>query len=248
MIIAIINQKGGVGKTSGVINKARILAKQGKKVLIIDLDHQANSTVVYNRSNEENTIANIFSDRKPNINHSIYTARLPNGEDIPNLFIIPSSIKLSRVIENALTRTHRETILEKALKGVKDDFDVILIDCPPNLNLAVINAIMICDKVVIPVAGKFSLDGVADLLDTIDEVKEKFDFMVYRNSVDNRNKTINKYILEQLEPIARNTCKTYISVSQDVEKANASNMSVFDFNPKSKVVSQYEQLLQEILG
>lgn len=247
MIISEINQKGGVGKTSGTINKARILASQGKRVLIIDLDHQANCSVVFNREGEENNVANIFSDRKPNIKNLIYKAKLPNGDEIENLYIVPSSIKLSRVVENAITRTHRERILEKAIKNIKYDFDVIFIDCPPNLNLAVVNAILISDKIVIPVAGKFSLDGVSDLLDTIEEVKEDFNFLVYRNQVDNRNKTINNYITEQLKPIECNTCNTYISQSQDIEKANASNLSVFDFNPKSKIVEQYIQLLEEIL-
>lgn len=247
MIIAEINQKGGVGKTSGVINKARILANQGKKVLTIDLDHQANSTMVFNRTNSEHNISDIFSEKKFNVEKSIYPALLPNGEKIENLFIIPSSIKLSRVIENALTRTHRESILEKALRSVKDDFDIIIIDCPPNLNLAVVNAIMICDKVVIPVAGKFSLDGVADLLDTIEEVKEEFIFLVYRNMVDNRNKTINNYIIEQLKSIQCNTCNTYISISQDIEKANASGIALLDYNPRSKIIKQYEELLLEIL-
>ena len=247
MIIAEINQKGGVGKTSGTINKARILASQGKKVLIIDLDHQANCSVVFNRDNEENNISNIFSDKKPNIQKLIFAAKLPSGDTIENLYIIPSSIKLSRVIENAITRTHRERILEKSIKDIKYDFDVIFIDCPPNLNLAVINAILISDKIVIPVAGKFSLDGVSDLLDTIEEVKENFDFLVYRNLVDNRNKTINNYIVEQLKFIKGNTCNTYISQSQDIEKANASNLSVLDFSPKSKIVEQYTNLLAEIL-
>ncbi|WP_042519372.1 ParA family protein [Francisella philomiragia] len=247
MIIAEINQKGGVGKTSGTINKARILANQGKKVLIIDLDHQANCSVVFNRENEENNISNIFSDRKPNIKRLIHTARLPNGDVIENLYIIPSSIKLSRVVENAITRTHRERILERAIKDIKYDFDAIFIDCPPNLNLAVVNAILISDKIIIPVAGKFSLDGVSDLLDTIEEVKEDFDFLVYRNLVDGRNKTINNYIIDQLKVILCNTCNTYISQSQDIEKANASNLSLLDHNPKSKIIEQYTKLLEEIL-
>lgn len=144
-------------------------------------------------------------------------------------------------------RTHRERILEKSIQNIRNDFDVIFIDCPPNLNLAVINAILVSDKIIIPVAGKFSLDGVSDLLDTIEEVRDDFDFLVYRNQVDNRNKTINSYIIGQLEAIKSNSCNTYISQSQDIEKANASNLSVLDYNPKSKVINQYEQLIKEIL-
>ena len=247
MIIAEINQKGGVGKTSGTINKARILASQGKKVLIIDLDHQANCSLVFNRGDEENNVCNIFTDRKPNIRNIIYQAKLPSDELIDNLYIIPSSIKLGKVVENAITRTHRERILEKSIQNIRNDFDVIFIDCPPNLNLAVINAILVSDKIIIPVAGKFSLDGVSDLLDTIEEVRDDFDFLVYRNQVDNRNKTINSYIIGQLEAIKSNSCNTYVSQSQDIEKANASNLSVLDYNPKSKVINQYEQLIKEIL-
>lgn len=248
-IFAQINQKGGVGKTSATVNLARIASSKGKKVLIIDLDHQANTSVVFGYHGDEPNICKIFENKKIDVFHVVHKAKLPNTGIIKNLDIIPSSIKLSRVIENALTRTHRESILLTSLSRCIQRYDYIFIDCPPNLNLGVINAIYASDIIIIPVSGKFSLDGVADLLDLAEELKqtENFNFKIYRNAVDLRNKIINSYIDEQLQGIKDNLCNTCVSQSQAIEKANASSMSVLDFDPKAKAVSEYTNLLKEIV-
>ena len=247
-IFAQINQKGGVGKTSATVNLSRIAASKGKKVLIIDLDHQANTSVVFGYNGNEPNVCKIFENKKIDVFHVVHKTKLPNHDTIKNLDIIPSSIKLSRVIENALTRTHRESILLTSLADCIQRYDYIFIDCPPNLNLGVINAIYASDVIIIPVSGKFSLDGVADLLDLTEELKqtEHFNFKIYRNAVDQRNKIINNYIDQQLEGIKENLCNTCISQSQAIEKANASSMSVLDFDPKSKSVLEYTDLLKEI--
>lgn len=249
-IIAEINQKGGVGKTSGTINKARLASSMGYKVLVIDLDHQANASIVFGQEENESNICHIFESKKPNVLHVIHNALLPNGEPIENLHIIPSSIRLSRVIESSITRPHRESILINALQPIMGNYDFIIIDCPPNLNLGVVNAILASHLIVIPVNGKFSIDGVADLLDLTEELKgdNNFKYKIYRNGVDQRNKIINSYIDDQLSEIKSNVCNTCISQSQSIEKANASNMSVYDYDQKSKVVDEYKNLIMEIIS
>lgn len=248
-IIAEINQKGGVGKTSGAINKARLAAHDGKKVLLIDLDHQANSSMVFGVSEATQNICHIFEQKNIDVTHVIHKAKKHDGSVIDNLDIIPANIRLSRVIENSLTRTHRESILINAISPVLKKYDIVLIDCPPNLNIGVINAILASNIIVIPVSGKFSLDGVSDLLDLAEEVKNKtnFNYKVYRNGVDQRNKIINSYIIEQLDSIKNNVCNTCISQSQSIEKANANNMSLLDYEPTSKIIKEYQNLLEEII-
>jgi chromosome partitioning protein len=166
-IIAIVNQKGGVGKTTTAINLAAYLALAGKRTLLIDIDPQGNSTVG-------------LSFDKEKLEHSIYDvligrSGLPEvtvATEIPNLWLAPANIHLSGAEIELVNIIARETRLRQALAPVKGDYDFVLIDCPPSLGLLTLNTLSAAETVLIPIQCEFyALDGVGQLLRTIILVK-----------------------------------------------------------------------------
>jgi chromosome partitioning protein len=173
-----------------------------------------------------------------------------NGESMPRLFIIPSNIRLAITAEQITVRTHREKLLYNHLKRIVNDFDAILIDCPPNLGVLTINAIYAAEYIIIPtIYGKYSLDGIADLFSSIAEVKEteSFQYRILRNAFDARNKQTNQFIENQLEPFSTNLLKTIIRKTEAINQAQINNEPVFTFDPKGNGTQDFTALTQEIL-
>ena len=168
-IIAVANQKGGVGKTTTAINLSACLAEAGKKVLIIDADPQGNSTsgLGFEKNEIENTIYEILLDEI-----KIQDAILNTCVD--NLQILPSNINLSGAEIELIGRDKREYILSNAVDTIKNNYDFIIIDCPPSLNLITINALTSSDTVLVPIQCEyFALEGLEQLLHTIGLVKDR---------------------------------------------------------------------------
>ena len=167
-IIAITNQKGGVGKTTTSVNLSACLAKEGKKVLMVDLDPQGNAS------------SGLGID-KDNLETCIYDV-LINGENISDiiqptmlkkLFVAPATIQLAGAEVELVEIVSRETILKKALKAVKKEYDFIIIDCPPSLGLLTLNALTAADSALIPIQCEFyALEGVSQLVKTITIVQQ----------------------------------------------------------------------------
>jgi chromosome partitioning protein len=259
MKIVILNQKGGVGKSTITVNLGYGLAHAGKKTLIIDLDPQAHSTVIYSSEiPKDKTVSNLFLDKNPSVSNVVREAviiRDVDGEDKPvqmeNLFIIPSNIHLAASSESIISRIHREKILHNHLARIEDRFDFILIDCPPTLGVLTINAVYTGDLILIPTNySKYSLDGISDLFDVVSEVKQRKDYQykILRNLKDIRSKRTNEVIEEQLKRFEDNLFDTIIRRSEAINQAQMMNLPIYVFEPKSTGSEDFDSLSKEILN
>lgn len=255
-IIAIMNNKGGAGKTSTITNLAMTLAQAGRRVLLIDGDQQANSTEVMANGKKYyaqygRTICDLYNNPRFNILDAIIPA--VSGEDvIDNLFIIPSDPSFERVMENCLTRHHREKILSRHLQPVMDKFDYILIDCSPGLNLSTTNAAFMADHVIIPVdGGSFALTGLDVVLDYLDEIREtRFtQFSVFRNEYNGAKKKMNTYLHDQLASNERtkdNYLKTRIRADENISQAQVACVPLYFYNKGALALNDYRALMREL--
>ena len=170
-IIAIANQKGGVGKTTTSINLSACLAEAGKKVLVIDLDPQGNCTSGFglNKNEMENTVYELI------LGNCSLKQSMQNVDGIDNLQIIPSNVNLAGAEIELLDVEHdREYILKNEIDYVKDDYDFVIIDCPPSLNLLTVNALTTADTVLVPIQCEYyALEGISQLIKTIELVKDR---------------------------------------------------------------------------
>ncbi|HYT41104.1 MAG TPA: AAA family ATPase, partial [Methylomirabilota bacterium] len=170
MIVSIATQKGGAGKTTTSIALSAGLARKGKKVLLVDIDQQANSSKVllhhYPTITKEQSVHATIIERKP----------LPiHKTDVPNLDIVPGHILLSNTdVELTIAKDRREDRLKRELDKVKDNYDFVFIDCPPNLGWLTINALTASDQVIIVAPGYFELDSIVQFYKTKEEVQEFF--------------------------------------------------------------------------
>ena len=168
-IISIANQKGGVGKTTTTINLSAALAEAGKKILVVDMDPQGNTSSGFNieKNTEENTSYELLLD-ECTITEAV------KKEVIENLDIIPSNVNLAAAEIELIGVDRKEYILRDALDFVRDDYDYIILDCPPSLNLLTVNAMVASDSVLVPIQCEYyALEGLSQLIHTINLVRER---------------------------------------------------------------------------
>ncbi|ABO92589.1 chromosome partitioning protein ParA [Aeromonas salmonicida subsp. salmonicida] len=258
--IGVINQKGGVGKTTTVINLSSRFAELGKRVLVFDLDPQSNLSTVLSggKYDFDLTVTDLFDKPKRiDINATIIPC-MANGEIIPNLYLVPADISLSRIIEQSLTQIHRERILMRHLEKLQGQFDIILLDCPPNLSLTSTNAMMAADMFLIPVdGGSFSLNGLADLLDALEEVKETehVPYFAFRNERAKQNKLINDFLDEQLAALNDRVGKegpggvleSCVRREESIGQASVTSVPLRFYRPGALAVMDYKNLATEVL-
>ena len=169
-VIAMVNQKGGVGKTTSTINLAAALAEFGRKVLLVDFDPQGalSAGLGTNPHELDVTVYNVLMDRKVGIRDAILET------DVENVDLLPANIDLSAAEVQLVNEVAREQVLERALRSVTDDYDVVLIDCQPSLGLLTVNALTAAHGVIIPLTAEFfALRAVALLVETIEKVQDR---------------------------------------------------------------------------
>ncbi|WP_336717894.1 ParA family protein [Pantoea ananatis] len=257
-VIAAMSNKGGPGKTSSTTNVSVALAQMGKRVLVVDADQQANATEVLTHGKKfyaqyGPTICDLYNNQKFDVQNVIIPAR--NGEeDIPGLFLIPSDPSFERVMENSMARPHREKILQRHLKSVMSDFDFILIDCSPALNLSSTNAAYIADHVIIPVdGGSFSLTGAETVLDYLDEIKEeKFtQYSLFRNEFNSSKKKMNTFLQDELEGNIRfkhNVLTTRIRADENIAQAQVVCKPLYFYKRGALVLNDYRAMAKELIS
>ncbi len=246
-IVAIINQKGGVGKTTSSINLSCGLAMKDKRVLLIDLDPQAHSTI--GLGIEPGSYQLALHDvllRKKKIKEVILKTK------VKNLSLAPSHIRLDKAEQQLTPELFRETFLHKAITDL--DYDFIVIDCRPTLGTLTINALYACNFIIVPCEmGRYALDGFSDLMETIENVKtnngiEMKNFIrILLTKFDSRNKVSNDWIFHQLEPFQELIFKTYIRKNEALNQAHMVQEPIYTASPDSNGAHDYEQLTNEFL-
>ena len=247
-IIAIANQKGGVGKTTTSINLSSCLAEAGKKILAIDLDPQGNTTsgLGVDKDDLENTVYELMLD-ECTIRESIHKT------EIENLTLIPSNVNLSGAEIELLGINDKEYILKNAVDYIRDDYDFIIIDCPPSLNMLTVNAMTAADTVLVPIQCEYyALEGLSQLIHTINLVKKRLNPHLQLEGVvftmyDARTKLSMQVVENVKQTLKENIYNTIIPRSIKLAEAPSYGMPITAYAPTSPGADAYRLLAMEVI-
>ncbi|PLX70828.1 MAG: sporulation initiation inhibitor Soj [Denitrovibrio sp.] len=248
-IIAIANQKGGVGKTTTAINLSSALGFAGAKVLVVDMDPQGNATSGLGVTLADNDV-------------SIYEVLIGRADakstirptNVENLDIIPGNINLSAAEVELVTEMSRETKLKKVLRGVCDEYNFVMIDCPPSLGLLTVNSLTAADSVLIPLQCEYyAMEGLGQLLNTISLIKDSLNVDLQLEGIlltmfDPRN-NLSKEVQKQVEEyLAESIFDTVIPRNVRLSEAPSFGQSIIEYDIKSKGAASYIELAKEMLA
>ena len=247
--IVVANQKGGVGKTTTSINLSASLAELGKKVLLIDVDPQGNATsgVGIDKNDVENSVYDIMLGE--------ISARecMMEVEEIPGLFVIPSDVNLAGAEIELIDTDDREYVLKNSIDYVKADFDFIIIDCPPSLNMLTVNAMTTADSILVPIQCEYyALEGISQLVHTIQIVQERLnpdleiDGVVF-TMYDARTNLSNDVVDTVKDNLQARIYNTIIPRNVKLAEAPSNGLPINIYDPKSTGAESYRALAKEII-
>ena len=248
-IIAIANQKGGVGKTTTSINLSACLGELGKKVLVIDLDPQGNCTSGFGIEKEQiqNTVYELILN-KCSVKNSMMEV-----EGIENVTIIPSNVNLAGAEIELLEFNEKEYILKNSIDYVKEDFDYIIIDCPPSLNMLTVNAMTTADSMLIPIQCEYyALEGIGQLITTINLVQQRLNSKLKIEGVvftmyDGRT-NLSKDVVDNVKnDLNANIYNTIIPRNVSLAEAPSNGLPITVYDNKSTGAESYRNLAKEVV-
>lgn len=247
-IIAIANQKGGVGKTTTSTNLSACLAEAGKRILVVDIDPQGNATsgLGVDKNNLEKTIYEMFIG-ECELNDCLIES------DIENLSVLPSNVNLSGAEIDLIGIDGREFILKNQIEKVKDNYDFIIIDCPPSLNILTVNAMTTADSVLVPIQCEYyALEGLSQLIHTINLVKQRLNPNLEMEGVvftmyDARTNLSLEVVENVKKNLKQNVYKTIIPRNIRLAEAPSHGLPINLYDAKSVGTESYRLLAQEVI-